>query len=380
MAMQPIIQLIGSGAFGGGTSVVLNLSRDLARRGVPVIVASDRGSYLIEAARSCGLGTLELDFGGRVKTPLLTMRLARAVQELQPRLIHAHGARAGLPVALIPEQFRCPFVYTVHGFHYQSKSPPMKHFGRRAERFCMARAAATVFVSDRDRSFAVGDDVLPNRSHHLVIHNGTAAVEAAGQSGQEPLFDIAFLGRLEAVKNPLALADFLVALRPMQPSLAIIGGGECEAPLRERLQAAGAMHQVTFLGTQPADKAIALLSRARIQVLPSLSEGLPVSVIEAMHLGIPTVASDVGGLSELIDDGTSGFLLPSMDIAGFAERLRCLLQDEPRRRAMGQAAREKARLGFSLERNVDQHVALYGSMIRRPVSSGSGLVMRALDA
>lgn len=378
--MQPIIQLIGSGAFGGGTSVVLNLSRDLAGRGVPVIVASDRGSYLIEAARSFGLGTLELDFGGRIRTLLLTIRLARAVQELQPRLIHAHAARAGLPVALIPEQFRCPFVYTVHGFHYTSKSPPMKHFARRAEQFCMAKAAATVFVSDYDRSLAVGDDVLPNRSHHLVIHNGAAELEAAGRSGREPLFDIAYLGRLHAQKNPLMLADILVALRPMQPSLAIIGGGECEAPLRDRLQQVGALHQVTFLGTQPSGEAIALLSRARIQVLPSSFEGLPVSVIEAMHLGIPTVASNVGGLPELIENGTSGFLVRPMDVAGFAERLRCLLQNEPRRQAMGQAAREKARSAFSLQRNVDQHVALYGSMIRRPASSGSGPFLRTRDA
>jgi glycosyltransferase involved in cell wall biosynthesis len=320
---------------------------------------------------------LELDFSGRVRTPLLAKRLVRAVRELQPRLIHAHGARAGLPVALIPEQFRRPFVYTVHGFHYPSKSPPVRHFARLAERFCMARAVATVFVSEYDQSFAIRDDVLPNPSRHLVIHNGTAAVEA---TGQEPLFDLVYIGRLHAQKNPLALADMLVALRPLQPSLAIIGGGECEAALRERLQQAGVLQQVTFLGSQPSDKAIALLSRARIQVLPSFFEGLPVSVIEAMHLGIPTVASNVGGLPELIGDGTSGFLVPPADVSGFAERLRCLLEDEPRRVAMGMAAREKARSAFSLQHHVDQHLALYDDMMHRPVPSGSGLLLRARDA
>jgi glycosyltransferase involved in cell wall biosynthesis len=103
-------------------------------------------------------------------------------------------------------------------------------------------------------------------------------------------------------------------------------------------------------------------------------------VIEAMHLGIPTVASNVGGLPELVDSGTSGFLVRPMDIAGFAERLRCLLEDEPRRVAMGLAAREKARSAFSLQHHVDQHVALYDYMMRRPVSSESGLLLRARDA
>ena len=103
--MQPIIQRIGSGEIGGGTTVVLGLSQGLAERGIPVVVASDRGSYLIAAARASGLATLELDFDRRVATPRLAFSIARAIQELKPALVHAHGARAGLPAARVPKSY-----------------------------------------------------------------------------------------------------------------------------------------------------------------------------------------------------------------------------------------------------------------------------------
>jgi len=370
--VRPIIQLIGSGAIGGGTTVVLALSQALAERGVPVVVASDSGSYLIAAAQASGLATLELDFGRRAATPKLAFRIAHAIRALKPAVLHAHGARAGLPAALVPESLRVPLVYTVHGFHYVSKTPVIRALARHAERFCMQRAAATVFVSDFDRGLASNDGLIPGRSEHVVIHNG--AMAAKKDPSVEPEFDIAFLGRLHPQKNPLLLADILLALRPLEPVLAIIGDGECETALRERLRQAGVAHQVRFLGARPSPEALRLLERTRIQVLPSQSEGLPVAVIEAMHRGVPTVASNVGGVGELIEDGVTGFLLRPDDIAGFADRLGCLLVDEPRREAMGEAARKRARSAFSVERNLEQHLALYDHVARPSMDDALRLV------
>jgi glycosyltransferase involved in cell wall biosynthesis len=76
------------------------------------------------------------------------------------------------------------------------------------------------------------------------------------------------------------------------------------------------------------------------------------------------VASNVGGVGELIEDGVTGFLMRPDDIAGFANRLGCLLVDEPRREAMGEAARKRARSAFSVERNLEQHLALYDHVVR----------------
>ena len=135
----------------------------------------------------------------------------------------------------------------------------------------MNRAAATVFVSDFDRGLASGDDGPPDRSSHVVIHNG--ATTAKKDPSIEPEIDVVFLGRLHPQKNPLALADILLALRPLEPVLAIIGNGECEAALRERLLSAGVAHQVRFVGARASAEALDMLGRARVLVLPSRLRG-----------------------------------------------------------------------------------------------------------
>ena len=109
-------------------------------------------------------------------------------------------------------------------------------------------------------------------------------------------------------------------------------------------------------------------------LLPSQSEGLPVAVIEAMHRGVPAVASNVGGVGELVEDGVTGFLLRPDDIVGFANRLSCLLVNEARRKAMGEAARKRARSAFSVERNLEQHLALYDHVGRPSADDALHLV------
>jgi glycosyltransferase involved in cell wall biosynthesis len=237
------------------------------------------------------------------------------------------------------------------------------------------RAAATVFVANYDQALAKNDALMSRQTRHLVIHNGSAATDQAAEALSKPAFDIVFLGRLHPQKNPLALADILLALRPLAPTLGIIGVGECEAALRERLQQVGAAHQVRFLGSRPSAEALGLLAQSRVMVLPSVSEGLPVAVIEAMQLGVPTVASNVGGLGELIDDGDTGFLVQPDDMALFADRLRCLLLNEPRRLRMGRAAQARARSTFSIERNVERHLGLYNYVAWQPKTDQAGLIL-----
>src|SRR5262249_9718854 len=116
-------------------------------------------------------------------------------------------------------------------------------------------------------------------------------------------------------------------------------------------------------GEQGHADALALLSRARMLLLPSRSEGLPIAVIEAMHRGLPVIATKLSGTSELIIDGKTGCLVPQDDVAGFAAALRGVLCDTARCRRMGAAALERARAQFSLEQNIARHLALYGELI-----------------
>jgi glycosyltransferase involved in cell wall biosynthesis len=116
------------------------------------------------------------------------------------------------------------------------------------------------------------------------------------------------------------------------------------------------------MGSQSHAAALGHLICARVMLLPSRWEGLPISIIEAMHRGIPVVASNVPGTSELIVDGETGFLVPAEDVDGYASRLRLLLDNEVLRTSMGTRALERARMSFSIEQQVNAHVALYSQV------------------
>jgi glycosyltransferase involved in cell wall biosynthesis len=128
----------------------------------------------------------------------------------------------------------------------------------------------------------------------------------------------------------------------------------------------------TFLGSLSHAEALAALSSARCMVLPSLWEGLPMAVIEAMHLGLPVIATDMPGLREMVLEGETGHLVASGDAKGFADRLSAVVADGPGRAVMQQAARRRASVLFSLTQQIDQHVSLYRSMAMRRDLSGIG--------
>ena len=171
--------------------------------------------------------------------------------------------------------------------------------------------------------------------------------------------DIAFLGRLEPQKNPLIIADILAALRPLRPTMCIVGGGSLEQELRFRITSLGLAGQITWCGPLEHKKALAQVARARLLLLPSAWEGMPISLIEAMHLGLPAVASDIPGNDEVVRDGETGYLVPANDVAAYAVRLRLLLANDALVASMSQAAIERSASRFSFEEHVRRHIELY---------------------
>ncbi len=360
--MAAIAQLVADGRPGGGTTVVLTLSRLLAGRGHQVTVFGQRGSYLIDEARSSGLAVRELDFSSRLSTPVTSAVIRRQLRDLRPDVMHAHGARAALPALLAARSLRtagpAKTVYTVHGFHFVAKRPVVRRLARAAEAMCMALADATTFVSDGDRALAVRHGLLPHASHEVTIKNAVAVDETLAASPKQA--DIAFLGRLTHQKNPLLVADVLAAMLPRRPTLRVIGGGPLEPPLRERLRAEGVAEQVTLHGECSRDEALRLAAGCRLLLLTSRWEGHPIALIEAMHLGLPAVASRVSGTDEIVLDGETGHLVPADDAAAYAACLALLLDDPSRLQQMRDDAIAIARRDHSAQRMLGAYLHAYG--------------------
>jgi N-acetyl-alpha-D-glucosaminyl L-malate synthase BshA len=163
------------------------------------------------------------------------------------------------------------------------------------------------------------------------------------------------------VKNiPVVLQVFSQVHRQLPSKLVMVGDGPEKAGAEQLARELGVQRDVLFLGNQ--DCMEELLPLADIFLLPSRSESFGLVALEAMSAGVPVVASDAGGLPEVVADGETGFLHDAGDVEGMAASVLGLLKDEHRRAQMGRQARRRARERFSVDQSVDRYIRVYESL------------------
>jgi glycosyltransferase involved in cell wall biosynthesis len=208
-----------------------------------------------------------------------------------------------------------------------------------------------------------GRDLDALRSDNLA---GSMTLQEFGISSDELV--IVHVGRLTAQKGHVYLLNALPEVKRRVPNLKVmlVGDGELRSALEQEVQRRNLEDTVLFCGFQ---KSVArFFHAADVVVLPSLFEGLPAVAIEAAAAGKPMIATDVDGTPEIVQHGTTGLLVPPRDSTLLADALATLLSDEPRRAAMGAAARRFALKGFSLEEHISRHAELYTSLAERYVA------------
>jgi glycosyltransferase involved in cell wall biosynthesis len=274
--------------------------------------------------------------------PLLFLSMVRTLRRAarSADLVHAHWL-AGAVIALFCGK---PFVVTIHGsisggclddFRLCRKHP-------RIVRFVLSRARVVLCVSEAltEAVFRCGVQNV------LFVPNGIAVPERVGEEAT-PL-EVFFTGRLSAEKGVRELA---AATRGM--NLVVTGDG----PLRNLVPTRG------FVSREELELRFA---QAAVVVCPSRSEGFGVVCAEAMAHGKPVVASAVGGLANLIEDGHSGLLVPPGDVDALRAAIERLLGDPELRRRLGEAARERIASQYGWERVTGATVAAYLAAVGTP--------------
>jgi glycosyltransferase involved in cell wall biosynthesis len=270
--------------------------------------------------------------------PALLVSMVRAVRRAarDADLIHAHWLAGGAVAALA----RVPFVVTLHGSGTAGRFADLELARRhpRLVRAVLRRARAVLCVSD-----ALADAARACGARNVrVVRNGVAIPERIGREA-EPA-EVLFAGRLSPEKG---IDELVAATRGM--NVVVAGDG----PLRDSVPGA--------LGFVPHDELDRLYARAAVVVLPSHREGLPLSVLEAMAHGRPVVASAVGGIPELVEDGVTGLLVPAGDVGALRSALEGLLADPILRRRMGRAGRRRVAELCSRERVADATLSAYAA-------------------
>ena len=172
------------------------------------------------------------------------------------------------------------------------------------------------------------------------------------------------LSNFRPVKRISDCIHILAKVNPVTPSrLLMVGDGPDRGPAQALARELGLEDRVVFLGKQ-IDVA-PLLAVADLLLLPSEMEGFGLAALEAMACGVPPIASDVGGLPEVVDHEQDGFLLPAGDVDAMAEAARNVLGDSARKKVLGAAAREKALTRFSADKIIPQYEQYYREVCGR---------------
>jgi glycosyltransferase involved in cell wall biosynthesis len=355
-----ILHIVGDGRPGGGTTIVTGLAERLAATGLcEVHLASQSGSYALEPRP--GVTMHGVDFSAGRFAPRMFRDLDRAIWAAAPDIIHAHGARAGLPVTLLRSARRLPLVYTVHGYHFRGKRGLARMLSMRSEARIARQAALNLFVSRSDHDTARRHGFLADDAGR-VIHNGID-LNGIPLPAQGDTRCIGFLGRLSHPKNPLMAVAVLDLLRNEGFRLLMVGGGEMEGLVHAAIAARGLKALVEVTGPLPRDRALARIREVGVLLLPSLWEGLPVAPLEAMAMDIPVVAAQTGGIPEVVLDGETGLLVPRQDPVAYAAAIRRLADDGALRTRLVGNARGRLLTEFSQDRMVRQHLDAYRDLV-----------------
>lgn len=325
--------------------------------------------WLADEARARNYPTYVLPLERTVDVPW-TRRALSLLKNERVDLIHAHEFAMNTYGALLSALTDIPCVTTIHGKNYSSD-----RWHRRAAYRLVARRTRMIAVSDDIKNFlatAVGVSVrrittIPN-GIHIDRYAATDAAKARfrtelGLSPRQPV--VGAIGRLEPVKGHthLLAAAQLVCTRYPDAVFVLAGQGPLRDSLEQQADALGIGRNVRFLGYR--DDVATVLAGLDIFVLPSLSEGLPLSLLEAMAAGKPVVASNVGGIPEVIRDGDNGFLAQPATPVDFADCILTLLADPSRARLLAGNARELVSARFGMAAMVGAYENLYRQLLLR---------------
>jgi len=341
---QVLLTVLGLRTRGHRTVLVAHPDGELARR-------AGEGHDLVRLAPAH-----EVDFAA-------AFRLARVLRELGPDVIHAHDphavSMASMALSTLSDRHRPVLIIARRvDFHLKRNAFSRWKYKQVDAAICSSNAIRTMVVEDgiaEASAFTVYEGIQIDRiSEHPVtdVHKELWLTPGAPVVG-----NIAALVPHKGQRYLVDAAPTVVRAMP-DTQILIFGEGDLRPALVRQIKRLGLEHHVRLVGFRP--DILAFLEGLDLFVMSSITEGLGTSILDAMAASKAVVATTAGGMPEAVEDGVTGLLVPPHNAAALAEAILRLLRDAPLRRRMGEAGLARVRAQFSVDRMVDETLAVYG--------------------
>ncbi len=349
--------------FGGVERHVLGIMTGLAARQVSTLLILFHDGEL--AAQTRGLGVDPVILSNRNRRLLATSwQLAWILRQCKVHVVHVHGYKATVFCALARRWYPFAIVKTEHGLPEPMADGPIRAWRNRLyywlDSLATRIAGVTVcYVTQGLRTY-YGQAHAGLRA--MVIPNGVSTMDRhqfpRPPEMRDDWFNLVIVGRLDTVKgHHLAIEALAAKVQSADVHLHIVGVGPREVELRSLAASLGIAHRVHMLGFRR--NVYDYIAHCNVLLMPSLHEGLPYTLLEAMALGVPIIASRVGGLEEAIQDDATGLLVPPHDAAALAAAIQRLRAEPALRDSLGEQARQLQQERYSLEAMLEGYLAVY---------------------
>jgi glycosyltransferase involved in cell wall biosynthesis len=371
MSQRCIVFVVNALTHGGAEIQVSRLARGLKRRGWRVgVVSMIPPEALVPEMEADGVEVHSLGMSPGVPNPLAILRLRRILNSLRPQVVHSHIAHANILSRVTRMVAGFPvLVCTAHNTHEGGRALMM------AYRYTDWLADLTTNVSEagvtrqiETGSARAGRVVFVPNGLDLDTFRPDPGLRQATRRGLGLAEEFTWLaaGRIEEAKDYPNMVRAFAALAARRPEtlLLIAGRGSQEAEVKALVSATGLDRRVRFLGVRT--DVPGLMNAADAYVMSSQWEGMPLVLQEAAAVGLPVVATDVGGNREVVCDGVSGLLVPPNDSAALAAAMQRVLALAPAARAeMGRRGRGHVDSQFGIHRVLDRWESIYNDLLNK---------------
>lgn len=367
-------------AEGGMKGHLLALAGGLHKFGYDIEVACPGDSPLAREIHDLGLAVHYINLVGPLN-PIQDFRcviqLYKIMRQQEYDIIHFHGAKAGLVGRIAAVAARCPrTVLTAHNFIIYDEVPLAKKVLFKYGEKLLSRATSRIITVSEALKADLTNNYQLKAEHITPVYNGIDIAKyleqrdhvriKTGLGIDQVKYVIGTVARMAPQKGLSYLLEAVALIKKTDPRKAgeiacvVAGDGPLQAELANQARRLGIENEIIFPGfVRDVPDFLACLD---IFVIPSIAEGLSITTIEAMAAGLPVIASRVGGLPELVDEGVTGYLVEPRNPSVLAQAILQMMSEPEKARTMGENGRALACRNFSTETMIRNTCKVYESV------------------